>query len=112
MKRNKYGLDQVALEKIRRDQGDKCIYCHEAMYDPSKSISRRNWATIEHLHRKPPWNKILWVVFCCWSCNSSRRDKKLRDWFETGPRCKEKNITEKSVALIVKRYLSTSDSYI
>jgi hypothetical protein len=112
MKKNKYGLDQVALEEILKDQNFKCIYCGEKMYDPSKSENRKTWATIEHLHRNPPWNIITWVAWCCGSCNSSRGKRKLRDWFKTAPRCIKKNITEKSVAPIVKRYLDTPDSHV
>jgi hypothetical protein len=65
---------------------------------------RNDWCTIEHLNYLPPWNNSATVVICCWSCNSSRGNKKLLDWFKT-PYCQRNNINEKTVAEPVKKYL-------
>lgn len=100
---NKYGIPEDELKKIRaRDK--VCVYCRKAMIDPGTSGWRGDWATIEHLNYLPPWNDPTTVVICCWSCNSSRGNKKLPDWFKASY-CMKKNINEKTVAEPVKRYI-------
>lgn len=101
---NLYGIPKQELEKIRaRDK--VCVYCHKKMLGTTVSDNRREWATIEHLNHLPPWNNPSTVAICCGSCNSSRGQKKLLDWFKT-PYCVERSINEKTVAEIVKNYLS------
>lgn len=108
---NKYGLDPEILYSIRK-RDKKCVYCRKKFFNPSKAVQRKNWATIEHMHRVgPPWNDHKWVTFCCYSCNCSRGAKLLRDWF-SGAYCTERNISETTVDLVVKEYLKTPDSYI
>ncbi|MDO8512412.1 MAG: hypothetical protein Q7S57_04010 [bacterium] len=105
---NKYGIPDHELEKIR--QRDKmCVYCHKKMVFPCVGDKQRNWATIEHLNILPPWNNAKTVVICCGSCNSSRGQKILRDWFDSDY-CKEKNINEKTVAQPVRDFLALSKS--
>jgi hypothetical protein len=74
-----------------------------------------NWATIEHLNERPPfyWKQGLkeeGLAICCWSCNSSRGSKRLRDWFLT-TYCVERTtpINEKTVAEPVKLYLRNEE---
>ncbi|OHB02745.1 MAG: hypothetical protein A3F53_02510 [Candidatus Zambryskibacteria bacterium RIFCSPHIGHO2_12_FULL_48_10] len=101
---NKYGLPEEAVKEIRaRDTA--CVYCHRAMKDHSGvKGTPGDKATIEHLNYLPPWNDPATVAICCGSCNSSRSDKELLDWFKT-PYCLERNINEETVADPVKRYL-------
>lgn len=100
---NKYGLPEDELEKTQmRDK--VCVYCHKAMWQPSGNVSRKDWATIEHLNYQPPWNNPKTVAICCGSCNSSRGIKKLKDWFKSDY-CVERGINIKTVAKPVKDYL-------
>lgn len=105
---DKYGLLKEDLKKFRlRDK--KCVYCHKTMVMPTIGGRRSDWATIEHLNRLPPWNNSATVAICCYSCNASRSDKKLLDWFKSSY-CKQWGINEKTVAQPVKEYLQTSGS--
>lgn len=70
-------------------------------------------ATIEHLHRHPPfyWPEVPeeWLVIACGSCNSSRGQKLLRDWFQT-PFCEKRRISSETVSPKVRAYLETDAS--
>ena len=102
--KNNYGLPGSELDKIKsRDK--VCVYCHKTMLDHSPSNSRSDWYTIEHLNRVPPWNNPKTVVICCWSCNSSRSNKKIRAWFET-PYCLLRGINEYSVTETIRKYIN------
>lgn len=70
---------------------------------------RKNSATLEHLNYNGPFHwdkglKIEDVAYCCGSCNSSRGEKKLMDWFKT-EYCLERNINENTVSKTVKEYI-------
>lgn len=98
---NKYGIPPDALDRIiSRDKA--CVYCHKVMDDHRGN--RADWWTIEHLNYLPPWNNPETVTICCWSCNASRSDMKLRDWFKT-KYCVDKNINLNTVAEDVLRYV-------
>lgn len=67
--------------------------------------------TIEHLNEKPPfyWQDGVreeGLAICCGSCNSSRGDRSLQEWFQTAY-CRERNppINAATVAAPVKTYL-------
>jgi len=108
--KNKYGIPDAELDKIKlRDK--TCVYCHKRMIKPSNDSCRKDWATIEHLNYLPPWNNSSTVVICCGSCNSSRGNKKLLDWFKMSY-CKERNINEKTVAKSVKEYIRYIENFI
>ena len=74
------------------------------MESHSERSKRTDWFTIEHLNYLPPWNNPETVTICCWSCNSSRGNKKIRDWFKSSY-CISKNINEKTVAKPVQEYI-------
>ena len=102
--KNSYGLPGVELDKIRiRDK--TCVYCHKALLSHSVSNPRKDWYSIEHLNYLPPWNNPETVVICCWSCNSSRGSKKIRNWFKT-PYCLLRNINERTVTETVRNYIN------
>lgn len=101
--KNNYGLPYDELESIfKRDK--TCVYCHKVMISHRANSKRANWHTIEHLNYLPPWNNPATVVFCCWACNSSRGNKKLRVWFKKSY-CKERNINENTVTGTVRKYI-------
>jgi len=106
--KNKYGLSEDKLNEIRvRDK--VCVYCHKKMIEPNNNGSRKDWATIEHLNHLPPWDNPFTVAICCGSCNSSRGNKKLLDWFEI-LYCIEKNINYNTVAQPVKDYIENHEN--
>lgn len=104
---NQYGLPECELDKIRgRDK--VCVYCHKKM-KPSGALGwRGDWATIEHLNIIAPWSNHKTVVICCWSCNSSRGNKKLLDWFGS-KYCLERDINLKTVTAEVKKYIKANE---
>ncbi len=101
--KNNYGLPKDKLKSIF-DRDKVCVYCHKQMKEHLKFNNRSDWYTIEHLNYLPPWNNPETVTICCWSCNSSRGNKKIRDWFKT-TYCVDRNIKEKTVSKQVQKYL-------
>ena len=101
--KNSYGLPGAELDKIK-NRDKTCAYCHKAMLDHVPSNAHSDWYSIEHLNYLPPWNNPKTVVVCCWSCNSSRSNKKIRSWFKTSY-CLSRNINEDTVVLTVKKYI-------
>ncbi len=106
--KNNYGLPKADLQKIFERDSD-CVYCHKIMTDHSADNPRCNWYSIEHLNYLPPWNNPKTVVICCWSCNSSRGNKKIADWFKT-EYCLSRDINIKTVANPVKLYIQHVES--
>ena len=99
--KNNYGLPKKEIENIfERDKS--CVYCGKKM--TKNSDNGKNWPTIEHLNFLPPWNNPETVVICCWSCNSSRGNKKIADWFKL-PYCLDRSINEKTVTTQVRQYI-------
>jgi hypothetical protein len=101
--KNKYGLPEEDLEKIRKRDKD-CVYCHKIMTKAGSGGFRGDWATIEHLNHLPPWDNPSTVAICCGSCNSSRGAKTLPNWFKTSY-CIEKNINIDTVSSPVRNYI-------
>lgn len=101
--KNNYGLNKIELQKIF-ERDEVCVYCKKTMKSHRVNNKRADWFTIEHLNYLPPWNNPATVTICCWACNSSRGNKKIRDWFKT-PYCVDKNIKEKTVSRPVQKYL-------
>jgi len=107
---NKYGIPEDDLKKIR-ERDKECVYCHKAMKEyPHTRGCPKDKATIEHFNYLPPWNNPATVAICCGSCNSSRGDNKLMDWFKKAY-CIDKGINEKTVAQPVKEFISKRDIY-
>jgi len=48
------------------------------------------------LNYLPPWNDPETVVIACWSCNSSRGEKKISQWFKSAY-CISRNININAV---------------
>jgi hypothetical protein len=103
---NRLGVPAEAERRIRA-RDTRCVYCGKSF----SQDSRRNMPTIEHLNERPPfyWQHGLkeeGLAICCGSCNSSRGNKSLREWFRT-PYCAERAvpITRHSVAKPVRKYL-------
>jgi hypothetical protein len=106
--RNKFRIPEVVLAEIR-ERDRNCVYCQKVMVYPFRKEEPRDSATIEHLNFDGPffWDEGLLavdVVMCCGSCNSSRGQKPLADWFASAY-CIERTITAETVATPVREYL-------
>jgi hypothetical protein len=107
---NKYGLSEKELDTIRK-RDVTCVYCHKKMTDPKSGGPRSDWSTIEHLNPISPWDDPITVSICCFSCNASRGQKTLLEWFKN-PYCLEKNINEQTVTEPVRWYLRLFENFI
>ena len=106
---NIYGLPEEKLEQVRR-RDTKCVYCHKEMVTPHPDKSYRDWATIEHLNHLPPWDNPNTIAICCGSCNSSRRNKTILDWFKSNY-CIERNISVSTVTQPVRDYIMKYENF-
>lgn len=105
--RDRYGLPESVVTRVR-ERDRRCVYCHKEMVPPSLTSPRRDWATIEHLNHLPPWDNPETIAICCGSCNSSRGKKPLLTWLESAY-CRERSISQTTVAEPVRRYLEEFD---
>jgi hypothetical protein len=104
------------VDKERFIKRDKvCIYCSKQMRN-GKDAPRADWATVEHLNHRSDWDSVgnyikegkdvtEIVGMCCWSCNASRGALPLPEWFEK-QYCIDRNINLKTVAPVVRQFLS------
>ena len=98
----KYGMPLADYEKLVKKY-KKCVYCQRRLVKRVGSIGPQGKAgTVEHLDYRG--NSGSYVAMCCGSCNSSRGKKPLLEWFEM-PYCAKRNITEKRVHPIVRKYI-------
>lgn len=105
---NNFGIPEEVEQRIR-NRDTICVYCRKPTIYPCIGKNQRDWATIEHFREMGPfyWKEGLQEVdlaICCGSCNSSRSNKKIIDWFKT-PYCVKKNINYDTVANPVKEYI-------
>lgn len=105
LKRGKlYGITEENVRRIiKRDK--VCIYCKKKMKMGDSVVNlQKDKATIEHFSNKVMHDENIYIGICCGSCNSSRSDHRLIDWFKK-PYCIERNINEKTVAKPIKDYM-------
>jgi hypothetical protein len=105
---NRFGIPADVEQRIRA-RDTRCVYCAKEF----SAETRRDMPTIEHLNENPPfhWKQGLTeegLAICCWSCNSSRGKRSLRDWFQSSY-CRERGISidADTLAEAVKRFLSS-----
>src|SRR5690349_18174261 len=103
---NRFGIP-ADIERQLRTRDTRCVYCSKEFSD----ASQRDKPTIEHFNENPPFHwrdgvREGGLAICCWSCNSSRGQKTLPDWFRS-PYCINHNppIDLNSVAEPVRKYL-------
>ena len=105
---NKWGIPESLEKKVRARDRD-CVYCRVKLRERSSKRDRKRNATWEHINNDR-WDDqsimSINVARCCAICNSSKGTKPLREWLAS-PYCKERNINQKTVASIVKRFLRT-----
>lgn len=98
------------VEQRLRARESTCAYCRREMKAyPGLKGAPGDKATIEHLNREGPfyWPDLeeKHIVMACNSCNASRGQKRLRDWFET-PYCQDRGIGPQTVNKVVQDYLA------
>jgi len=108
--KNEYDIPGEKLDPIRiRDK--KCVHCRREMSNHVDGLPRGRWETIEHLNYKRPFNyeepgfDINKIVFCCGSCNSSRGNKLISEWFKKETEYRKNNVDPEKVSEVVKKYI-------
>jgi hypothetical protein len=98
----KYNIpDRVVRQAARRDKS--CVYCKLRFRIGARS--RMNLASWEHMDDHSVEHPKIWnVALCCGRCNTSRGPKGLADWFDSAY-CRERNISRRTVAPVIRRYL-------
>ena len=91
------------LEAEVRVRDTSCVYCR-APFMPS-TISKKSAASWEHIINDETIITRENIALCCCGCNSSKGQKKLSVWLQS-KYCKERGITEKSVADIIKKAIA------
>ena len=92
---------RIVRHVARRDKS--CVYCKLRFRIGTRS--RSNLASWEHMDGRSVRQPKVWnITLCCGSCNASRGEKWLVDWFDS-LYCKTKNIRRRTVAPVVRRYL-------
>jgi hypothetical protein len=98
---NRWGIPEwLEREVVARDR--HCVYC----LSPFDKLSTRS--------RHPSWEHIINdesivtrqnIVLCCVGCNASKGTKPLKLWLQS-TYCRERGITETSVAPIIQEALA------
>ena len=101
---NRWGIPGRLEEEIKtRDKA--CVYCCVQLVESIPfGGSRKNSATWEHIINDASIVTRENIARCCVACNSSKGTKKLSDWMHSSY-CKNKGISEHSVASVVKNAL-------
>jgi|SRR6056297_129174 len=91
------------LEQDVRQRDKACVYCGKDFTSPKVSVKTSpSW---EHIINDASIITRENIALCCRGCNSSKGQKKLSDWLSSDY-CKERGITSKSVAPIIKKAVS------
>lgn len=83
---------------IKRDK--QCVYCHCKFSSKNRKTSASWEHVINDINITTPEN----IVRCCVSCNASKSTKSLKVWLKS-KYCLDKNITEETVADIIKDHI-------
>ncbi len=90
----------LELENIIRKRDTQCVYCWSLF----NNISKKTQATREHIINDERIITYDNIALCCGSCNASKWAKLLSNWIDSDY-CKKKNISNDTVAEIVKQAL-------
>lgn len=91
------------LEAEVRARDKDCVYCGTP-FTLSK-ISKKSAASWEHIINDEKMITRENIALCCCGCNASKGQKQLSVWLQS-KYCKEREITKKSVAPIIKQAIS------
>lgn len=93
------------LENEVRDRDQNCVYCGVLMIEKMpKKGPRKTIATWEHIINDAEIINRDNIALCCVACNASKGAKILCDWIHS-EYCRKKNITQETVADIIKQAL-------
>ena len=87
------------LEKEVRARDENCVYCRTNF--TSIKVSKKTAASWEHIINDATIINRDNIALCCCSCNASKGQKKLSEWMDS-KYCKEKGITQETVAPVIK----------
>ncbi len=96
---NKWGIPRE-VEAFVQKRDITCVYCKIEF----SRIDRKSKQTWEHIINDIRLNNSENIALCCCSCNARKGNKKLVDWLNS-KYCKNKNITDQTVAPVVKSQL-------
>ena len=95
---NNWNIPSFLEQEIR--QRDKvCVYC--GVNFTSVEISKKTAASWEHIINDAKIITRENIALCCCGCNASKGQKQLSIWLQS-KYCKDKNITSKNVAQVIK----------
>lgn len=95
---NRWGIPKN-VEDFVKQRDTNCVYCGlELSNNPESRKQKPSW---EHIMNDIRINGIDNISLCCMSCNASKGAKLLEEWLQSDY-CKRNNITEKTVAQVVK----------
>ncbi len=98
---NRWGISKE-IEKMVLVRDLCCVYCRVTFINSDQNKkTRKTW---EHIINDIRINGADNIALCCGSCNASKGNKKLVEWFRS-KYCETKNINNDSVALVVKEHL-------
>lgn len=90
------------LEREVLDRDTRCVYCGVEFVTPAPS--RKTKPSWEHIVNDERIITRENIARCCMSCNASKGAKLLSVWLES-TYCRKRNITQDTVALVVKKAL-------
>jgi 5-methylcytosine-specific restriction endonuclease McrA len=97
---NRWNIPEWLEDEVRK-RDLACVYCGVVFGSIAGHGSRASW---EHIINNAKIITRENIVLCCRSCNSSKGARLLADWI-VSPYCKQRKISLKTVAKIVKKAL-------
>ena len=99
---NRWGIPKD-VEDFVIGRDSKCVYC--GVEFTKNNESRKSKPSWEHIVNDIRINGIENISLCCMSCNASKGAKLLKDWLHSDY-CKKNEITEETVAQVVKEAIN------
>jgi hypothetical protein len=101
---NRWGIPEwLEREVVARDR--HCVYCRNPF---DKTAARSRHPSWEHIINDGSIVTRGNIVLCCVGCNASKGIKPLQLWLQSSY-CKERGITEASVAPIIQAALALAN---
>lgn len=102
---NPYNIPESVIAEV--NQRDKCcVYCGVELIAAAKyGESYKQVASLDHIVNDLALTGSDNIALCCFSCNSSKGEKKLEEWLESAY-CTSKGITKSTVAPVIHAYLA------
>ena len=99
---NRWGIPKEVEDFVKK-RDTKCVYCCVEFTEANNS--RKNKPSWEHIVNDIKIKDIDNISLCCMSCNASKGAKPLEEWLKSNY-CKMKEISEKTVANIIKEAIN------